>query len=383
MHLLCCYGLCKSDSRRQEAGVTFIPFPKPNRHPKIARKWVHLCGRHNFTINNINRATYICSKHFPAGALLGRSKNCHIGSWLLNNPTLEPFNALNMLKDEAKERQRVQDISNQLYMRETQVPDSDLKYDTLEPSKVLIQFKEEAKDAEDAEERNIVDPLSMRKSLRAQEEDILKTIDDHKDPADSDIDGAKERKRIQHYLGPSPKRKHLFPDSVKEDNICYTIDDHQNLADTDTASETKSELWQDTDEQHYKIDIDPVPSLHKIILPISPRKIWKKNQEVQADVPMKHELMALQAQAKELRLENKALKEKIEKREAETTHTTECVQKTPNKLNTRFEGENEFSWTKKLIFFTKFTLEQCSALYDDLDPKGREVLLAVVSQANP
>ena len=101
MHLHCCYGLCKSDSRRQEAGVTFIPFPKPNRHPKIARKWVHLCGRHNFTINNINRATYICSKHFPAGALLGRSKNCHIGSWLLNNPTLEPFNALNMLKDEA------------------------------------------------------------------------------------------------------------------------------------------------------------------------------------------------------------------------------------------------------------------------------------------
>ena len=41
MHLHCCHGVCKSDSRKPEAGVTFMPFPKPRNNLKIAKRWVH------------------------------------------------------------------------------------------------------------------------------------------------------------------------------------------------------------------------------------------------------------------------------------------------------------------------------------------------------
>lgn len=60
----------------------------------MARKWVHLCGRKDFTIKNINRYTYICSKHFPIGAVLN----------VKANPTLEPFNARKRFKAETEEQ---------------------------------------------------------------------------------------------------------------------------------------------------------------------------------------------------------------------------------------------------------------------------------------
>ena len=79
----CCYGVCKSDSRKPEDGVTFMPFPKPNKYLQIAKRWVYLCARDNFTIKKITRYTYICSKHFPVGEVLN----------IKANPTLEPYNA--------------------------------------------------------------------------------------------------------------------------------------------------------------------------------------------------------------------------------------------------------------------------------------------------
>ena len=74
-----------------------MPFPKPNKYPHIAKRWVHLCARSNFTIKNITRNTYIFSKHFPDGSVLN----------VKANPTLEPFNARKQFKDKVNERRRV------------------------------------------------------------------------------------------------------------------------------------------------------------------------------------------------------------------------------------------------------------------------------------
>ena len=89
MHLQCCYGVCKSKSRKAEAGVIFIPFPKPRTNPKISKRWVYLCAREGFTMESINRFTYICSKHFPPGEELN----------IKSNPNLEPFDARNSFED--------------------------------------------------------------------------------------------------------------------------------------------------------------------------------------------------------------------------------------------------------------------------------------------
>ena len=131
MHLHCCHGVCKSDSRRPQAGVTFMPFPKPFRKPKIAKRWVYLCARNNFTVKTINRFTYICSKHFPPGEVLN----------LKANPALEPFNARKQYK-KVKERKRKRAIQsaveldlnfnalrdppveNDFMMQEVQTPDN-------------------------------------------------------------------------------------------------------------------------------------------------------------------------------------------------------------------------------------------------------------------
>lgn len=48
-------------------GVTWIPFPKPIRQFERCKKWVDLCGRKHFTTTRVNKATYICSKHFVDG----------------------------------------------------------------------------------------------------------------------------------------------------------------------------------------------------------------------------------------------------------------------------------------------------------------------------
>ena len=72
----CAWGLCKSDSKYNEksknskpsmVGVSFIPFPKPKTNFKRCKAWIKACGKKNFTIDNITRNTYVCSKHFHNG----------------------------------------------------------------------------------------------------------------------------------------------------------------------------------------------------------------------------------------------------------------------------------------------------------------------------
>ena len=69
----CCYGDCKSDSRykdrpyRSMQGVTWTPFPKPKTKLEKCQRWVYACGRGDFTVDNVKKWTYICSKHFVGG----------------------------------------------------------------------------------------------------------------------------------------------------------------------------------------------------------------------------------------------------------------------------------------------------------------------------
>lgn len=85
MHFHCVWGTCTSDSRRPVEGVSFLPFPKPTKNFKQAKRWASLCGRgKHFSVKNINAYTYICSKHFEMDEVPS----------LKENPCLEPFNAL-------------------------------------------------------------------------------------------------------------------------------------------------------------------------------------------------------------------------------------------------------------------------------------------------
>ena len=80
----CCFGTCKSDTRRLHLlpeGIQFIPFPKPGKirdgmteleKDKIrmktekTKRWIHLCGRKDFTsIDQVTKNTYMCTLHFP------------------------------------------------------------------------------------------------------------------------------------------------------------------------------------------------------------------------------------------------------------------------------------------------------------------------------
>lgn len=68
----CCYGDCNSDSRyvgikKEMDNVYFIPFPKPKTQKEKCERWVRLCGRKYFTVENIRKETYMCSKHFVGG----------------------------------------------------------------------------------------------------------------------------------------------------------------------------------------------------------------------------------------------------------------------------------------------------------------------------
>jgi hypothetical protein len=67
----CCYGVCNSDSRYMDRehmhGVFFIPFPKPKSNENKCKRWIAACGREHFTVDNIKKWTYICSKHFVGG----------------------------------------------------------------------------------------------------------------------------------------------------------------------------------------------------------------------------------------------------------------------------------------------------------------------------
>jgi hypothetical protein len=78
----CCYGLCNSDTRKDRT-IRFLPFPKPKINLSRAKRWIHLCGRNDFTVDNITSRSYICTKHFPD------QENFD----LMSNSELEPFPA--------------------------------------------------------------------------------------------------------------------------------------------------------------------------------------------------------------------------------------------------------------------------------------------------
>ena len=63
----CSWGLCKNNSQKNPT-LRFIPFVKPFGRfadKERAKRWVHLCGRKNFTVDMIKRTSYICAHHFP------------------------------------------------------------------------------------------------------------------------------------------------------------------------------------------------------------------------------------------------------------------------------------------------------------------------------
>lgn len=64
----CCFGKCKSDSRKlkknPENTIFFVPFPKPNKESEKCKKWILACKRDNFNESNVNKYTYMCSLHF-------------------------------------------------------------------------------------------------------------------------------------------------------------------------------------------------------------------------------------------------------------------------------------------------------------------------------
>lgn len=63
----CCWRTWRSDFRYAEsehmAEVSWFPFPKPITQLEKCKRLVKLCGRKNFTVANVNKSKYICSKH--------------------------------------------------------------------------------------------------------------------------------------------------------------------------------------------------------------------------------------------------------------------------------------------------------------------------------
>jgi hypothetical protein len=80
----CCYSDCNSDSRRPQHEINFVQFVSNVKDPRRAKRWVHLCGRKDFTVANITRFTYICTKHFRADTTDFNPRS---------NPQLEPLPA--------------------------------------------------------------------------------------------------------------------------------------------------------------------------------------------------------------------------------------------------------------------------------------------------
>lgn len=63
----CCWGDCTTKSENLQPGLFWVPFPKPNLSLRMAKEWAQLCG---MEWSNIKDGTFICSLHFPYGALL-------------------------------------------------------------------------------------------------------------------------------------------------------------------------------------------------------------------------------------------------------------------------------------------------------------------------
>ena len=63
----CSMGLCKNN-RRKNPTLRFIPFVKPFGRfadKERAKRWVHLCGRKDLTVDKITHSSFICAHHFP------------------------------------------------------------------------------------------------------------------------------------------------------------------------------------------------------------------------------------------------------------------------------------------------------------------------------
>ena len=68
----CAHGTCNSDTRFHP-DKKFAKFPQPaGRNPDIKRckQWITLIRRQNFTIENINKNTWVCEDHFEKGVNL-------------------------------------------------------------------------------------------------------------------------------------------------------------------------------------------------------------------------------------------------------------------------------------------------------------------------
>ena len=328
MHLHCCYGTCKSDSRRPEAGVTFMPFPKPfpkskafpkAQSLKIAKRWVYLCAN-QLTIKSINRFTYICSKHFPVGSVLN----------IKTNPSLEPFNARKNMKEVAKvqESARVQRVWQRTHKaRDNCQKAEDSKADegpVADQVQVADLVENEPVSLEIPSEQSVIDMEVEEESMIDMEADTV----------------------VPSVCIPSPSSIKSYSKSKYEDSA---------KSDTDSASESESAFWQDDEGVHYNIDIEPVPSQSTIIFPISPEqktglKSNQRSQGVQVDVLLKDELAALRAQVRALKLENKRLKDTI------SQGMTVNSESHPKKLTAKERAEKTYDWIKespkKFKFFT-------------------------------
>lgn len=67
----CAWGTCNSDDRYKEKehmkDVIFFPIPKPKTRLEETKQWVKACGRKHFAVENVDKHSYVCSKHFVDG----------------------------------------------------------------------------------------------------------------------------------------------------------------------------------------------------------------------------------------------------------------------------------------------------------------------------
>uniref|UniRef100_T1IZP6 THAP-type domain-containing protein n=1 Tax=Strigamia maritima TaxID=126957 RepID=T1IZP6_STRMM len=67
----CRYRYCKSTTYHSKKSfmknITFYPFPNPRNQRNKSIRWIKACGLVNFTVDDLTKWTYICSKHFVGG----------------------------------------------------------------------------------------------------------------------------------------------------------------------------------------------------------------------------------------------------------------------------------------------------------------------------
>ena len=61
----CSWGLCQNTSQKNPT-LRFIPFPSQFTDSIRAARWAWLCGRKNFTGNDVTYNSYICAEHFDS-----------------------------------------------------------------------------------------------------------------------------------------------------------------------------------------------------------------------------------------------------------------------------------------------------------------------------